>query len=173
MKFAKENGQFFKYKNLAGIIPLAMVDDLLSITNCGFQTTAMNISINTLIELKKLQFHVPEANKKSKCHTLHIGKANKYCPGMKVHGYKADQVDEAVYLGDIIRSDGRDTSNIRSRVGKGIGQISKIMDILKGVSFGSNYFEIATTLREAQFINGILTNADIWYNLQKTEIEEL
>ena len=81
---------------------------------------------------------------------------------MKVHGHKADQVDEAVYLGDIIRSDGKNTSNIRNRVNKGIGQISKIMDILKSVSFGSNYFEIATTLREAQFINGILTNADVW-----------
>ena len=172
-KYAKENGHFFKYKNLVSVIPLAMVDDLLSISSCGFQTTSMNISINTLIELKKLQFHVPEPNKKSKCHTLHIGKPNKHCPGMKVHGYQADQVDEAVYLGDIIRSDGKNTSNIHSRVNKGIGQISKIMDILRSVSFGSNYFQIATTLREALFLSGLLTNAEVWYNLQKSEIEEL
>ena len=35
------------------------------------------------------------------------------------------------------------------------------------------YFEIAMTLRESMFVNGILTNSDIWYNLKETEIEEL
>ena len=53
-KYAIENNQSYMYKNLARIIPLAMVDDLLSITSCGFKTTEMNISINILIELKKL-----------------------------------------------------------------------------------------------------------------------
>ena len=33
--------------------------------------------------------------------------------------------------------------------------------------------EIATTLREAKLLNGILTNADVWYSLQKNEIAEL
>ena len=120
-KFALENGNFFLYKKMTRIIPLAIVDDLLAISSCGFNSTAINTTINTLIELKKLQFHVPEPNKKSKCHYLHIGKPNKYCPGMKVHGHQADQVTEAVYLGDILRADGKNISNIKSRVNKGIG----------------------------------------------------
>ena len=150
-----------------------MVDDLLAIRACGFDSTETNTSINTLIELKKLQFHIPEPNKKSKCHYLHVGKANKHCPGMKVHGVKADRVEEAVYLGDIIRQDGRNTSNVKSRVNKGLGIVSKIMDILKTVSYGVKYFEIATTLREAELINGILTNVEVWYGLRQSEIEEL
>ena len=73
-KFASENGPCFIYKKMATIIPLAMVDDLLAVSSCGFSSTAINTTINTLIELKKLKFHVPESNKKSKCHYLHIGK---------------------------------------------------------------------------------------------------
>ena len=172
-KFALENGHHFLYKNLARVIPLAMVDDLLSISSCGFESTAINTSINTIIELKKLQFHIPEAGKKSKCHFMHIGKSNKYCPGMKVHGHQANRVEEAVYLGDDIWADGKNSSNIASRVNKGIGQITQIMDILKTVSFGAQYFKIAVTLRETMFINGILTNADVWYVLLKSEIDRM
>ena len=51
--------------------------------------------------------------------------------------------------------------------------MSEIMDILNSVSFGHKFFEIARTLREARLINGILTNADVWYSLQKSELDEL
>ena len=54
-----------------------------------------------------------------------------------------------------------------------MGLITEIMDMLSRVSFGSNYFEIAVTLRESRLLNGILTNADVWYALKKSEIEEL
>ena len=33
--------------------------------------------------------------------------------------------------------------------------------------------EIATALREAELINGILTNAEVWYGVQQNEIDEL
>ena len=161
------------YKKLVSVISLAMVDDLLAVRKCGFDSLDTNISINTIIELKKLQFHIPEPNKKSKCHFLHVGKPNHYCPGMKVHGHRADKVEEALYLGDIIRQDGRNTSNIKSRVNKGLGIVTKIMDILKTVSFGQKYFKIATTLREAELINGMLTNAEVWYGISKEEMNDL
>ena len=83
------------------------------------------------------------------------------------------QVQEDVYLGDIISHDGSNSKNIKSRVGKGLGKISDIVNILETVSFGSHYFEIAITLRESMFLNAILTNADIWYNLKNSEVEEL
>ena len=146
---------------------------ILSVTNCGFDSINMNTTVNTMIELKKLQFHIPEPEKKSKCHSLHIGKVSQHCPGMKVHGHVADKVTEAVYLGDTISTDGKNTSNISNRVNKGLGIVTKVMDMLKNVSFGSKYFEIAITLREAHLINGMLTNFEIWYGLRENEITAL
>ena len=83
------------------------------------------------------------------------------------------EVSEDTYLGDLVRADGRNSSNIRQRVSKGLGIISQIMRILETISFGKSYFQIAFSLREAKFINGILTNVEIWYGLSKAELEEL
>ena len=46
------------------------------------------------------------------------------------------------------------------------------MNILNTISFGKKYFEIARTLREAELINGILTNVEVWYGMKKNEIDE-
>ena len=172
-KYSLENKQVYKYKNIAGVIPLSMVDDLLAVAQCGFQSVEVNASINTLIELKKLKFHVPEKNKPGKCHFLHIGKPNRYCPGMKVHGVDVHQIHETTYLGDIIRDDGKNSSNIKHRVNKGIGLVSEIFTILESVSFGYRYFEIAKILREARLINAVLTNGEVWYSLGNKEISDL
>ena len=168
-KFCQTEGQTFLYKKMVSLIPLACVDDVLAISNCGFDAIKVNTAINTIIELKKLEFHIPnqENKKKSKCHSLHVGKPNQFCPGMKVHGHSAERVNEALYLGDIIRTDGKNLSNIMDRVNKGVGIVNKIMDMLKSVSFGSKYFEMANTFREAHLINGMLSSAEIWYGLQK------
>ena len=149
------------------------MDDLNSITKCGLDSINMNISINTLIELKKFKFHTPAENKKSKCHMLHIGSASTECPDMKVHGHTVDKVSQAVYLGDIISQDGTNSANIRDRAAKGTGQMNTILTLLKTVSFGAKYFEIAVTLREAHLINGMLTSSESWYGLRNKEIEEL
>ena len=94
------------------------------------------------------------------------------CPGMKVHGHESESVSQAVYLGDIISCNGTNTSNVKSRTSKGMGQVNTIMTMLKAVSFGEKYFEIALTLREALLINGMLGSSDVWYGLKKSEIEE-
>ena len=172
-KFCREDDQKYIYKKLVRVIPLACVDDLISVSKCGFESIQMNHTINTLIELKKLQFHIPEASKKSKCHKLHVGKTSHFCPSMKVHGVNADTVEEAVYLGDIISANGKNTSNIKERVKKGLGIVSNLMDVLKSISFGEKYFEIAVSLREAYLVNGILTSSEVWYGLTKSEESEL
>ena len=172
-KVSEQFGQFYLYKNIARIIPLAMIDDLIAVRSCGFDAIETNITINTIIELKKLQFHIPGDNKKSKCHFLHIGKKNKNCPGMKVHGVRTGRVTEAVYLGDIIRKDGKNNSNIKDRVRKGLGIVTNIMNILETITFGSKYFEIAVTMRQALLINGILTNSEVWHGTTKAQFEEL
>ena len=90
----------YTYKNMVDVIPLAMVDDLLAVSTCGMDSIDMNVTINSIIELKNLRCHTPDENKKTECHIMHIGSNGKYCHGMKVHGLTVDSVSQAVYLGD-------------------------------------------------------------------------
>ena len=53
-----------------------------------------------------------------------------------------------------------------------MGIISQIYLILEDISFGPYMFQIAILLRESMFINGMLTNAEIWYNFSENEIRE-
>ena len=46
------------------------------------------------------------------------------------------------------------------------------MTSLESVTLGNHYFSSAILLRESKFLNGILTNCDIWYGLTKEEIKE-
>ena len=146
---------------------------MLAISTCGQESLALNTHINTNIELKKLEFHTPDAGGKTKCHKMHVGASSKICPNLKVHDSKMELVSEDTYLGDIVRADGKNSSNIEHRVSKGIGIVSQIMKILETISFGKNYYLIAFSLREAMFLNGILTNVETWYGLTKSEVEEL
>ena len=154
-----EKGEhLFVYKKMVRVLPLSMVDDLLTIARCGTASLALNTYVNAQIETKKLKFHTPDLNGKSKCHFLHIGKKSKLCPEMQVHGTKIQQVSEDTYLGDIISEDGKNHKNIKNRISKGWGIISEVMNILENVSLGEHYFSTAMLLRESLFLNGILTN---------------
>ena len=77
------------------------------------------------------------------------------------------------YLGDIVSADGRNDLNISSRVGKGLGIVTQVMNMLEKVTLGKHYFQIAMLLRESIFLNGILTNAASWYGLSSTHISQL
>ena len=56
---------------------------------------------------------------------------------------------------------------------KGFGIISKIKNMLDKVTLGHHYFKVALLLRESIFLNGILTNTEVWYGLKESEITEL
>ena len=86
--------------------------------------------MNAQIELKKLTFHTEDKKGKSKCHVLHVGKNPEGCTPLHVHGTKMSRVTEATYLGDVISSDGKNQKNISSRIGKGLGKITEVMNIL-------------------------------------------
>ena len=103
--------------------------------------------------MKNLQFGT------SKCVKMHIGKSCNealfkylFVGGWKVK-VETDEVSESygglekmsvkhkqLYLGDIISSDSRHSSNIQTRKIKGQGVINQIMDILQSVFFGKYYF---------------------------------
>ena len=172
-KCQKGGKHLYKYNDMVGIMPLAMIDDLLVVAKCGQESEDANIFVNKEIEMKKLRFHTPDENGSSKCHSLHIGKKKMKCQELKVHGYPMEMVQKDEYLGDMIAANGRNTVNIEKRVSKGMGIISQIMDLLKNVNFGKHYFKIEMTLRESMFLNGVLTNCEVWHNLYESETKKL
>ena len=82
----------YTYKNKVKVLPLAMVDDLLGVARCGHNSLALNIFINTQIELKKLKFHTTDEKGKSKCHVMHVGKDSAICPKLAVHGTRMQTI---------------------------------------------------------------------------------
>ena len=96
-----------------------MVDDLLAVANCSKESLEVNTYINAQIELKKLKFHTPNKEGKSKCHVIHIGAKNHLCPTLQVHGTPMSKVTEDDYLGDIISSDGKNIKTVNRRLAKG------------------------------------------------------
>ena len=118
-----------------------MVDDLIGISKCGLNSIELNTFINTQIELKKLRFHVPDKDGKSKCHKMHIGNRQEWCPVLEVHGTVMTNVTEETYLGDTLSSDGKNSKNIAKRISKGIGIINQIMNLLERLSFEPTYLK--------------------------------
>ena len=172
-KKCRDRGEhYYLYKGTARIIPLSFVDDINGIAKCGLDSLALNTFITTQMELKRLRFHVTDAQGKSKCHKMHIGRNHQMCPILKVHGTVMNEVTEETYLGDIISSDGKKQKNIKQRVSKGLGIMTEILNLLDLISFGPYLIEIALLLRESMLINGILTNVEVWYNLTTSEIKE-
>ena len=52
-----------------------------------------------------------------------------------------EEKEQEKYLGDVVSNDGRNIKNIKARVSKGKGIISRIMTYLDGIPFGKFYFE--------------------------------
>ena len=151
-------------------MPLALVDDICGIQKCGIRSLKLNASINSHIKLKKLKFHVPDQEGKTKCHKLHIGKKSEFCPELKVHGKRVEEVIDDTYLGDVISADGTNKKNLQKRILRGSGIISQIMNLLDTVCHGHNYIDTALLLRESMFLNSVLNNTEVWYNLKKSEV---
>ena len=123
--------------------------------------------------MKKLRFHTPGKDGKTKCHKIHVGKKNEFCPTLLEHGTQMPAVFSDTYLGDVISGDGSNQLNIENRVSKGLGKIAQIMSMIDKITLGKHYFKIALLLRESIFLSSILTNAEVWYKLTKSELEEL
>ena len=89
----------YHYKNLISIPPLAMIDDILGITNCNDEAIELNSIINVKVETKKLRLS------KKKCYKIHIAKKTKdmrTCEtDLMVHDGSMKSAFEAKYLGDI------------------------------------------------------------------------
>ena len=47
------------------------------------------------------------------------------------------------------------------------------MKLLEQVTLGEHYFSSAVLLRESMFLNGVLTNSEVWFGLKQHELEQL
>ena len=156
------------YRDEIPIGPLTMVDDILSITNCGMESVMANAFINSQIEQNKLTLNT------NKCHKLHLGNKKDLCPKLSAHQQEMKEKSQEKYLGDIVSSDGTNNNNIKNKVNIGIGKISSIMNILREVSLGRKfYFTIATILRESILLSSMLLNSEAWIGITQANIDEL
>ena len=111
----------FKYKGEVGVPALELVDDVVDVQKCGKDAVKANALVNSFIEDKKLTLS------SSKCHKIHCGKKNNFCPKLKVY---MDDMHEAVkdkYLGDQFNKNAKHASKISKRRAKGFGIITDII----------------------------------------------
>ena len=51
-------------------------------------------------------------------------------------------------------------------------EVTYLGDMLENIVFGPHFFEIAVILIDSLLSNGTMSNAEIWYNLRRTEVDE-
>ena len=87
----EEKKHLYLFKGIVPIGPLGMVDDLLTISECGYKTNLMNQYINFKTGTKRLQFGT------SKCIKMHIGKQNSdtLCKDVYVSEWKEEVVTDS------------------------------------------------------------------------------
>ena len=79
----------FFFRDNVPIAPLGMVDNLLTISECGVKTNLMNQYINFKTSIKRLQFGT------SNCVKMHIRKSNNIlCKDLYVGGWRVDVVTD-------------------------------------------------------------------------------
>ena len=166
----------FSYKDDIGVPPLAMVDDVLTISKCGVESVEMNAYMNQKTNIKRLQFG-PE-----KCHQLHIGPKQITCPDLFINtwklkkreeyetgirnlvdveneDHKIEKTEEEKYSGDIITIYGKNVKNIVAKIAKAQAIIKQIKCILEGGRlFGGtvppNNFLFGGTVQPNDFLFG-------------------
>ena len=154
----------YYYKNLVGIPPLQMVDDVLGIQRCSAKSSQLNSMINTFMDLEKLKLS------KTKCHNIHIGNQKQECPTLLIDGVKMDNSKQEIYLGDVIDDSGKAKINIEKRKGKGLGAVNEILVITNEVPLAHWKLVAGLRLRQAMLINGIMHNSETWHDIDDKDI---
>ena len=181
----------YKYKGEVDIPPLAMLDDLISISECGHKTAMAHSYIKFKTSSKKLQFgsqkckkmHIGKTKDEYKCNPLLVDnwmevieeceagkiRIEDICDGEQI----MEEKDDERYLGDIISKDGRNIKNIQARVNKGTGIVKNILTYLDGIPFGKFHFEAGILLRNSLLVSSMLFNSEAWYNVTDSELNLL
>ena len=137
-KFALEqmHSELYKYKKCVTIPPLAMIDDILAVTNCSTSSLKINAMIESLVNSKQLRMGA------SKCFQIHIGKSKDKCRRLYINQSVMNTSTKEKYLGSILTSDGKVNQHIIDRQNKGTGIVNQILSLIKEVHFGQYYYEM-------------------------------
>ena len=157
----------YSYKECVNIPPLAMIDDILAVSECSVESVKLNAYIQSKIAHKNLQLG-PD-----KCFKMHVGQKSDCCPNLMIDNAEMLSSSKEKYLGDVLMTDCKIDQNIEERYNKGIGIVNQILSILKEISFGKYYFEMAVLFRQSMLLNSILCNSEVLYGLKKSHIETL
>ena len=163
-----ESGEgLFKYKDCVNIPPLAMIDDILAVSECSVESVKLNAFIQSKVAHKNLQLG-PD-----KCFKMHVGQQSACCPTLMIDNKKMLSSSKEKYLGDILTTDGKINDNIEERYKKGMGIVNQILSILNEISFGEYFFEMAILFRQSMLLNSSLCNSEVLYGVNKQHIETL
>ena len=162
----------YSYKNDPNIQigVLGMVDDTLSISECGNRTIAKNAMINSFIENQRLTLS------EDKSVVVHIGSQNKCktpCPDLKIHENRMKNVKSTKYLGDVLSEKGGVQETIECRIKRGWGKVSQILGLLSDIPSGPHRIKLALKLREALLCNSLLLNSEAWSDVREAQIEKM
>ena len=164
----KDDGDnLYKYKGFVRIPPMALIDDILTVTPCGIDSILMNAAVQSKVNNKRLELG------QEKCFKMHVGNDQINCPSLKVHSEKMHTTHSEKYLGDIVANDGRIEENLKLRNSKGIGIKNQIMGLLREISFGEFFFEMAMCFRNSQLINGTMYNMEALHGIKNKHIDTI
>ena len=162
----------YHYKNDQNIPigVLGMVDDTLTISECGVQSVSKNAVLNSFIENQRLTL-----SEEKSC-VIHIGNTRycqEKCPTLRVHNNDMKVASSARYLGDILTEKGGSYDTIQKRRHEGWGKVSEIMGLISEIPSGSFRIQIGLKLRETKLCNGLIFNSEAWSSLSERDIERL
>ena len=118
----------FIYKECVNIPPLAMIDDILAVSECSVESVKLNAYIQSKIAHKNLQLG-PD-----KCFKMHVGQKSDCCPNLMIDNAEMLSSSKEKYLGDVLMTDCKIDQNIEEQYNKGIGIVNQ-RDILWEILF--------------------------------------
>ena len=168
-KIYKDDKLLYKYRGLVDVPPLQMVDDIITASKCSATSQALNTTVNTFINMKKMKLST------KKCSNIHVGskKSKENCQEKQIDNETLSTSDKEKYLGDFITKDASSKATIKDRKRKGYGILAEMSAILKDIPLGNKRTRVGLELRHAMFLNGVLFNSETWINYNKSDIKVL
>ena len=168
----KEDSLKYFYKNDQNIPigVLGMVDDTLTIGECGSQSVSKNAVLNSFIENHRLTLS------EDKSVIIHIGNPKKCqvkCPSLRVHEKKMKVATTAKYLGNIVSEKGGSHDTIEKRRSEGWGKVSQIMGLVSEIPPGIFRLQIGLRMRETKLCNNLLYSGEAWSSISEQDMGRL
>ena len=186
---ASNTGYMYKDKLATSI--LALVDDMVGITEAGYKAQQMNAIINTRSAEKRLQFGV------QKCKIMIIGNTDsvmnsnlqvdswnvRYNMKEETNNYlfeetyngkiQIDKTENQKYLGFFLSSRGNNMVNIKEMEKKSIWVSKRIFNRLQGLNLKQYYFQCGLLFLNIILRSSILYASETYYNLKENELRTL